>query len=435
MPSTVEWLEYSPFVETAYFYAFDVPAWSMQEFPARGDLVDLAQGPQPFRSPRVLAQQACLIRADQEKENGTLNDFLVAGTPLQIARPWTSSMPLPSVDDVFPSPAVDSWFNRFLSVPMILVPETDTGTATLRRPLPVMAIRGATPKYNGAVTATESYFAPALLHKALRGGPESSHAMPDVRNATPILIEAPVFVALPAADSDRWNHDLLHRGIDDRVPFFDVNGKECGLAGLRDTLFQFSTLEVSSWSESSRRDGTPFTRGIRVIRDSDEFTVYLILQESSSATLAAAGAVRFRFDATARRFVWSTPSAPTWKPFKELDLFGKPFFVALHFLRVISTTPNAQAFPSLFTDAGNGYNYIVRITAGDGRLIHVADPHGDADAFVVRSVDGEPFTHATGGALQFQSELAFADVSGEAIRDAIATEWRPAVTSSPQRTE
>ncbi len=425
LPSVVEWLEYSPFAETAFLFAFDVPAWNMEGIPERGDLVDLALGPELYRSPRVLAQRACLIRADRDVDDGKLMDYIVQGTPLELARPWTSSEPAPSVDDIFPSPTVDSWFKRFLSVPMLLGPDPSSGTATLRRPLPVMAIQGSAPEYNQAVIATEAYLPPALLHKALRYGSRSDKAMPDVGPSTPILIEAPVFVALPSAESEQWNHDLLRGDIDDEVPCIDIAGKDAGRVSLRDTLVQFSTLEVAWWSRWADSGGAPVTRGIRLIRDDDVTTAYLILQEFGDDRIAVAGPVEFRFDPSLRRFVWRAATDSAWKQVADLSEVAKPSFVALHYLRVISVTPSAQPYPSFSYNGGGERTYLLPVTAGVGKLVRVTDPHGEADAYVVRTADGEPYTNPAAGSfrtLEIKWKGAFADYPARSIRDAIAAQ-------------
>ena len=215
---TLNWLQYSLATGPGCIYAFDVDPWDPQKttFPPPLTLVDLSNAPEYVRSPRMLAQIGCLVATGDETGHD-LRCHRVEGTPLPVAWPMEGSTYVQrSVEEMFPSPAIDPWFRRFLSMPH--VPEVDaaSGELLLRRPLPVTLYRGETEPYNEMIKGTQWFLDPPLVLDTLQQVQVSAQASKDdylqevvMAGATPMLLEAPLMSAFPAAASPLWNHELL----------------------------------------------------------------------------------------------------------------------------------------------------------------------------------------------------------------------------------
>jgi hypothetical protein len=169
LPSEVKWLQYSRAVDPGYLYVFDVDSWDgVSAIPPDLALIDLSRAPDPFSTPRMLAQMGCLIRAGNATGQD-LRHLRVEGTPLQIAWPMTGSLlAQQSVEEMFPLPTVDAWYRRLLSVPMMPEVNVISGEVVLKRPLPVTLYQGETAAYNAILTDTEVFLYPPLLHRLLR---------------------------------------------------------------------------------------------------------------------------------------------------------------------------------------------------------------------------------------------------------------------------
>lgn len=437
LPGETKWLKYTAATGPGYVYAFDVEVWDgKSSSPPDLALVELSLGPEPFRTPRMLAQEGCLIRTGTS-DHYDLRQHRVAGTPIGIAAPLAgSAFAQRTVEEMFPAPDRDPWYRRFLSVPMMPEVDADSGRVVLRRPLPVTLYRGESEAYNSGIGATETFLYPPLLHRALRQPEAKADAAPDewwravaITEATPIVLEAVLLHAFPPAESDLWNHELLLADIGDAAPVYAKPDRPAeGQAGLRNVLFQFSLLEEIFW-ERAAQPGVQATlrRGLWLARHQDEWMAMLLCQDFPGTLVNGWAQVRIRFDPDRRRLVFQPAgTAMEWTELGAVPELGKPVMVALHLLRALSPGWKPEATPRVRASSGkNGESinrYLVAVIDGAARLIRVADPAGVADWFVARDAQGEPYTspRAGIGAITVEDTRNFADIPRAVFQQAMA---------------
>lgn len=437
LPGETKWLKYTPATGRGFVYAFDVEVWDgRSEKPPDLALVDLSLGPEPFRTPRMLAQEGCLIRTGSTDQYD-LRQHSVVNPPIEIAAPLTgSAFAQRTVEEMFPAPDQDPWYRRFLSIPMMPEVDADSGRVVLRRPLPVTLYRGETEAYNSAIAATETFLYPALLHRALQHQEVKSEVAPDewwrsvsITEATPIVLEAALLRAFPPAESDLWNHELLLADISDAAPIYSKPGEPTGEeAGLGNVLFQFSLLEEVFW-ERAEQPGvhTTLRRGLWMARHGEEWMAMLLCQDFPGTQVKGWAPVLIRFDTERRRLIFQ-PAGTTmeWTELASVPELGKPAILALHLLRALSPAWKPEATPRLVTssgkDGGSLNRYLVAVIDGAARLVRVADPARVADWFVARDVQGEPYTnpHTGMGAVTIEDSRSFADIPAGVFRQAMA---------------
>jgi hypothetical protein len=427
LPQSVQlsWLEYSHALEPGCIYVFDVVEWDPRDFvPPPLALVDLSHAPEVLRTPRMLVQLGCLIRSG-DSEHYDLRCHLVC-EPLPVAWPMTGSAYVQQrAEEMFPSPAVDPWFRRFLSMP--LVPDAGSkGELLLKRPLPVTLYRGETPEYNALVRGTVWFLDPPLVHEVTwqrqpSPDPLKENLVEEVKRATPIVVEAPLMRIFPSADSTLWNHELLISDLPDAaVPI--NGGKTDGVekkeaVGLTNVLLQFSALE-EIWDRGvPLREANWLTRGLWLSRQQDTCTATLVMQNFPSARLEIQPPVTFRFEPRKRRLIYKQVDGEgEWAELSTFPQLAKPVFVALYLLRALAPTLKAEATPLRYVESSDGtglrqYSYSVSIFANPAGLVWMPGSVGNADWFALRNMLNDPFTTATStsSSVKVDTEKDFAD--------------------------
>lgn len=436
LPGETQWLTYGPATKAGFLYAFDVDVWNGTDMTVPDlALVDLNRAPEPFRTPRMLCQEGCLIRVGTADEHD-LRRSRVAGTPLEIAWPLTgSALVNRTVEEMFPGPAQDPWYRRFLRIP--LTPEIEPASGiVLRRPLEVTVYRGETEAYNEAIADTETFLYPPLVHRKLVQKPVADEAADKewwqafkLSDATVVLLEAPLLGPLPPPD-DNWNHELLLGDIADSVSWYTQSDEKWipgGQTGLHNVFFQFSTLEQAFW-ERAGAPGSDRTllRGVWIMREKTEIVAVLIRQKIPGTQVDGWPPVIIRLDPERRRLVAKPAHGPAdWFELSELWELAKPVFVGLHLLRVLSPQLKPEAMSRLTTISGEGpkpeRTYHVSAMTDAGRLVRVADPTGLADWHVMRDQEGAPYTQSrfVVGLFSISTTGSFADLGAAEIRTAM----------------
>lgn len=451
----IKWIEYSRSAGLGYIYAFDVEKWESPQpasvppdidkllqsglIPPDLALVDLSNAPEPFNTPRMLAQLGCLIRTG-ESEHYDLRPLRVEGTPLQIAWPMTGSEVVNrTVEEMFPGPAADPWYERLLIVPMMLDVDATTGKLALRRPLPVTLYRGETEAYNAALTATEWVLDPPLLHDFLRHPPargcastnaplrelETREVMSKAMSVTtPIVLEAPVLSLFPPPTSNLWNQELLLSDLSGSVAAYSDAEREIGNVSLLNVLFQFSQLEETFWERARTSNETRrLTRGLWLSGSQKEWLLaVLLVQDFPGTRLEIQPPVKIRLDRVKRRFIYQRFEGDAeWAELSTVPEMAKPVFVALYLLRALSprlkveATPNAYIMMPREEHGGTPNNrYSFSVFANTARLVRIKGPQEVSDWFFLRTRQNAPFTTvADAGSPSFRIETAaaFADLT------------------------
>jgi FRG domain len=415
-------VRYDPWNEAGYIYVFDLPLWNGEGLPEPGMVVDLATAPPVFAtSARMRAQSGCLINC--RNADGTAADMrklLVGGSPLAVQRPMSGAPgPVPVFDyrvaDIYPSPARDSWFARFLSVPMTYSPEP--APPSLERSIPVTVyFDPGNQRYLEEVHYFDVALPLTLVHRAI---PDFSRSE-DADRPIAIALEAPLIFPYPKADSDAWHQGLLWSDVPDSCSLYEFGQAEPkGVLPLGNVLFEFSLLEEVGWERMVlHKAKISALRAVWLRRAGDEMHAAFISQEMPGGDLQRLGFLRLRYDAVSGRIVAILPNGSEPAPLEQFDSYAKAVFVGLMLLRYLSTSVKFEPTPLLTTqnegeDGQLRYEMIVGTAPDAARLYRVQATAPNPDWYVLRDAKNpqEPFTHVTEreGEFQLESRRPFRD--------------------------
>jgi hypothetical protein len=430
--------------KTGYLYVFDVPKWKPGESAAHGDLIDLAEAPEVFFSNRMRAQSGCLMASGPDPEKTDLSDCY-ATAPIPIAWPMTGASGLDrATEDIFPGPKQDSWYNRFLSIPLVPQPDPATLTQlTMGHPLPVTIYLPDQRERARDLMACENGFHPALVSSAIGDqiielyDPSSrqfvNHAL---RDATVLILESPLRFVTPPAEYDGWNQGLLCGDISDRIPAYDASSAEVGSVSLHNVFVEFSPLETAELSraEDARAKGLQTVEVLRaawLVRDGSQLSVNVFYSSLPSNRLtgmkktglawdSSTGTIRYPLPA---KNAGGSPGEIEWDDFTKLPLLPKPLFTALLVLRELSPILKVAPFPALVTDAGTeAQKMFVTVSRNSARLLRVLDPRSSKPLHFVRSLElNESFiSPRRTGAMVLDVKLPFSKLDPAWIRNSLA---------------
>ena len=405
---TLTWVSYARASQPGCIYAFDIDPWDGRDsdhFPPPLTLVDLSDAPAFVQSPRMLAQVGCLV-ATGNGDGYDLRCHRVAGTPLEVAWPMEgSSFVQKTVEEMFPSPAVDPWFRKFLSMPH--VPEVDAGgKLLLSRPLPVTLYRGETEEYNALIKRTQWFLDPPLILDTLQHIQVNASASKDdylqevvISGATPLLIEAPLVKGFPSASSGLWNHELLVSDLSETAAVWFNQQKESGEVSLANVLVQLSALEQTWDTGDIAHSLGRITRGLWLAHQGASFVAAEVTQEFPLKRIDVQPAINFRLDAVRRRLVYRVVGTEgAWMDLSTQGEMARTIFVTLFLLRALSPRLKAEASPRryIFTEPADvrpaQRMFFVPLFRDVARLTRIKpSSHGVADWFVFRNRDNNPF--------------------------------------------
>lgn len=390
-----EWVALEPRAGPGFVYVLDLIPWNRESLPKSGELVDLARAPDLFHSPRIKVQSGCLVWADegQDLKTHATYEFVLAGRlegwPY---REWT-------LEEIFPRPAEDEWYARFLSLPFLLAPAADSGGEKphLRQSLPItLFVSSPQSAYVADIRSHFRHLLPPLIHPVLSDETVPlSGAEARLAEATPIALEAPQISAHPPVDDLSWNYEVLLSDWSDDIEAFEFEGDvSAGRVALNNALVEFGPLDHAGWFEGDSLEDS-LLRAVWVLRDGDSRAAYVFLQDYPQLRIQRIGPLFLRSGPLRRLEFSGERSGGTWADIETLDTLGKAVVSSLVLLRDCSPTPKAAAYPELEADDGKGgRRMIIPVSSGAARLYR-ATPRDDARPwYVVRDADGEPFTTA-----------------------------------------
>lgn len=423
------WVRLVPHNGPAYLYVLDLKLWAGDGLPDAGELVDLAKAPETFHSKRIRVQSGCLVYAEEHQELG--EPFLRSGMPIELAPDFDGS-PYASrtVEQIFPPPAEDSWYARFLGLPFLLTPDEADENACFRQSLPVtLFLSSPDSPYVSDIRSRFHHLLPALVYPVLVTEPGHTseewltNAAPE--NATVIVLEGPQISAHPPVESPLWNHDLLMCDwVNDADTFEIATHTPIGRTTLQNVVIEFSPLEEVAWYESDAR--AELLRAMWIVRGpGGAIAVYPVFQDYPGFRLAQSGPILLRLNSTLRRLEWWAPGKQSWLEITDLKPVGKAILSCLVLLRDLSPVPKLAAYPELESDAGLDLrSVVVPISTGVARLYRATRSDAGRPWHVLRHPDGEPYTTAKPnlGVMSIQSPTPFGQMTAAELRRYLATE-------------
>jgi FRG domain len=423
---TSEVLRFHP-SDAGYLYAFDVAKWGGQWAMAKaGLLVDLAEAPAVFSSsPRMRAQSGCLVYC--RKHDGSHLDMrtrLVPGTPIAVGRPMTGTSGLHHrTADIFPSPAVDKWYAKFLSVPLAYAPQPLP--PTMRRSIPVTVYSDPPNEQYTQETSYRDVAIPyPLVHRLLeeRGLTRATTKQDPYPKLIPILLEAPMMFPYPQGDSDTWHHGLLWNDVPRSCEIYDLEHEEaCGEISLLNVLFEFSLLENVGWERLiDEHRPIELLRAVWLRRDGDNFSAAII---SETIPVRGPGISEFMpvsYNEQSQQLMFQrTPSGEldSLVPIASEPHIAKPILIALMLLRYLS--PALKVEPTWRLRSGN--RILVGCARDAARLFQVTTEQSTWFVLRDRANFEEPFTRPTSraGNLSLEWDKPFRELPLGVFRNAL----------------
>jgi hypothetical protein len=413
----MNWCRLLPHADPGYLYAFDLKPWMRENIPESGQLVDLADAPPTFQSPRITAQAGCLVYAE---ENEDLARALVPGTPIVMKGGFNSSPYARwSVEQLFPPPASDPWYARLLSLPFFLGPDDERTVVCLTQSLPVtLFLSPAGSAYEADIRRRFQYVSPLLIHPELKFGEGAEEIQIAFERATVLVLEGPQISAHPAVDDPSWNHGLLMSDWSLTVETFDFTSETAtGRAGLDNVIIQFSPLEVVGWDEAGIKDGE--LRALWLVRHDDD-TIAVCHVRQGRVGCVAGETLLVRFNSRRQRLecqIGGEDSA--WEDITALGQEAKPILSSLVLLRDLSPVPKVASYARIdITIPSKGTTYYLSVSSSAARLVRATASKDLRPWYVVRHPAGDPYTTAreNAGFVEIHTTKPFADLAADQVR-------------------
>jgi hypothetical protein len=427
------WCRLSPHVGPAYVYAFDLKPWTAENIPESGELVDLAQAPPTFHSPRIETQAGCLVYGDQDEN---LARRLVAGTPIVMESGFeTSPYAAWSVEQLFPPPASDAWYARFLSLPFLLGPDEKRRDVALTQSLPVsLFLSSPTGPYEADVRGRFQHVTPLLVHPNLNLDVEedAEEIQEELEQATVLVLESPQLSAHPPVDDPSWNHELLMTDWSIEVETFD-SGSETptGRVRLDNVFIEFSPLESVGWDEDDIQARELRALWLRQGRDG-AMAAYYVFQDSAGSFLGRAFLVRFN-PRRGRLECQIDDEDSEWQDITALGSSAKPILSSLVLLRDLSPVPKVAPYtklditiPSYLNTPSETTRYVA-VSSSAARLVRATTHDAAQPWYVARHASAEPgkpeepYTVAgdNAGYVEVTGSKPFGRVAADDVRQAV----------------
>jgi len=420
-----------------FLYVFDVPEFHGESFPPHGSLLDLSKAHRIFsESERIKAQAACLIAAERAVDGGDLKRFL-ACDPIEVWWPMNGApqLHLP-VEEMFPNPSQDKWYERFVSIPFTEQQADPTRSGlSLARPIEVTLYYYKARDKRDEITRRIKRVSPTrhvlsdTLTMDLVDEVSAAQIKFRLNEATHILLDAPIMSRLPAADSQMWNQGILGGDMSDSVEAFDVSTEtRCGSVSLTNVYFEFSPLEVTGWEQLGKPNGKiEWLGGMWIVRKDAHVAVQLFPRwlGSSIEVQTVTQGFGYNYCAINGKFWRRAVAKQLWTVVVGDKPVDKAFFTALSVLRFLSPVKKADPFPLEEELRGNGNRQLtIPVREKVATLTRMLDWNSDCQWYVPRDVlskDGlflEPTAYL--GTLSLESEVPWSGVDASGIRRDIA---------------
>ncbi|HEX6507782.1 MAG TPA: FRG domain-containing protein, partial [Chloroflexota bacterium] len=271
-----ELVEHARYEEPAVLYVIDAVKGSGPSDLQHGTVFDLALAPEPFStSPRIRAQQGCLVYANADVDGGDLSSLYVPGTPLVIGWPLSGCAEvLAAPDEIFPDINQDEWYRRFVSIPLMPAVGKSEQATIYEHPIRISLYEPQSATYEldherlDALTERFVVQQPALVYAALRTEGFDADQVPALSgrfaSATALLMEGPMMTTIPPVD--RINLGVLLEDRTSDAPRWDVvTGATIEDADLTNVFVELSTVDRDGWERAETDMDFETVRGIWLI--------------------------------------------------------------------------------------------------------------------------------------------------------------------------
>jgi hypothetical protein len=364
-----EFVRYDDWPEDAWLYVLDLPKAENILGREHGNVIDILDGaPAIFKkSGRIKAQQACLAFCSQHTDGGDLWKMRVCD-PIPLKAGIAEGMLAELTTKVlFPSPAEDEWYHRFLQVPYSYCGYTQSGNLAAQKSIPVEM-------YIEKPDSTDPYFVD-LLQSILTITPLLMYPVYETKDdrekeelaaATPVALLYPLLFNSPPVSSGDWQEGVLWFNL------FAATAEEIAATGnggvaaaggaelLHNFFFEFSAAELGSWFEIDQQEGEAiWKRSIwfRAYRD-NTVKVTMTVQVFPGCQMGT-GEYTIAFDRGNGKLLSWTRGVATPDLLTNNELLCKILYVVMTIIGDIGPGIKLKPLPLLSTVSGDEKTFLV----------------------------------------------------------------------------
>ena len=340
------------------------------------------------------------------------------------------------VEEMFPDPSQDEWYNRFVSIPLTYQAHPATSGLSLARPIEVKLYRYQGEDKTKEVLRRVKHVSPTrhdLLNTLTMGliDEASAHRIEfHLSKATHILLDAPIMNRFLDADPQIWNHGILVGDMSDNVEAFEFStDKPCGSVSLTNVYFEISPLEITNWVQlhDYKAGEIQVPEAIWIGRNRARFAIELFPRSVTSTRVLThqRSALYYEYCKTTGKFWTNSLNKELWTPVTGDKQLDKAFFVVLALLRFLSPVKKADPFPLEEKLSSNGSRTMtIPVRSQVARLMRVLDSKRGLHWYVPRDILAkESFSlghTAYCGTLSLESAVPWSSVDASGIRRDIA---------------
>jgi hypothetical protein len=436
--SSYTWCSYTRAQAPGFLYVFDVCKWDGKALPGHGMLVDLADAPGILaRSKRMTAQQGCTLHALKGTDDPDLSNFFRC-PPIRVGWPMTGFSLPSSVDRLFPLPANDDWYARFIGAPLVSHGDRRTRRLELAHPVAVNLYFPDRLEDVADIERRIITFAPTLLWPALIDSEEAvkpeflagTGDSPLFERATTIVLESPLCALTPPVEGNDWNHGLLAGNAAQQVAAseFGSSGASHGVS-LTNVFVEFSPLEKTGWERVETGDWSiVWQRGLWVLREGRNYEVRAWFQTftGSDSVLAGTEPLLVTLDPSTNRFHCRTAKTGDWQDLVQVQpKVAKAFFAALSVMGEVTPWMKPAPFVRRIEHYEDGRSVMFAgVRGAAAKLERVRDRRSGRGVYLLRDItSGDVFAEPSVPMGHYLEEgNSWAAVDAGVVREKMADE-------------
>jgi hypothetical protein len=260
-----------------------------------------------------------------------------------------------STNQVFPPPADDEWYARFVALPLSPDLAHSTRATLFSHPVQVSLYL---PTGSGQAVDTElvqdltyrfvTQHPPLLFASRIASGQTPDDALGQrFADATALLLEGPMMTTVAAVED--MNLRLLPTALSTSAPSRDLRSCQAtGDVSLTNVFIEISVLDATGWEQIEHREpDAAILRAIWLVRDDTRYAMTLFSGIGGDAAHPV-GPVDVRYDDAAGAFQMRADPSASWQRLDDAhDGVARPFYKALALVRSLSPRWKMSVSPQL----------------------------------------------------------------------------------------
>lgn len=333
-----------------YLYVLDFPEVHGPRKLQHGELFDLGNATAEVgESVRIRNQHALVVGADSSESGGDLSSFQACAPLLVSPRLRKGMSQAVDLSLLFPPPSIDPWYERLLSVPLVLA-KTDDDELQLTQAIPVTLWATDLEALNN-LTETIIALDPPSMIPTLHAERTNFHGGFFAEDTVAILLEEPLFATTPRIESDQWRHRDAVSDLPLTAKTRSPTSELAGTIDLHKVYFEFSALEFGNWHAVEKPGAeTTVQSGAYLERVGEEFHLWQVFRTLPTGGTRAAGPLTFVLSPQSGKLQVKLPDGMLLDARDNIPFALKTLLVTLTALRELSSVPIVNSYAAIETD-------------------------------------------------------------------------------------